>query len=107
VNGFDAQHFLSGFNEHVRNLLVCKYPNTVKLMEVAPSVAQRFMQQATASPGTLLMNAMNLINKCELEYKSSKNPRLHVELALLKLCHIQSVIDLRSEAADAKKKILN
>ncbi len=101
VNGFDAQHFLSGFSEHIRNLLMCKYPNTVKLMEVAPAIAQRFMQQAGSSGASLLLNALNLINQCELEYKSSKNPRLHVELMLMKLSHLQSVIDI----ADIKKKI--
>lgn len=101
ANGFDAQHFLSGFSEHIRNLLMCKYPNTIKLMEVAPGVAQRFMQQAGVSGASLLLNALNLINQCELEYKASKNTRLHVELMLMKLSHLQSVIDI----ADLKKKI--
>ena len=103
-NGFDAQHFLMGLNDHIRNLLVCKFPNTVKLMEVAPSIAQRFMQQAAATSSTILMNSMNLINKCELDFRMSKNQRLHVELTLLKLCHLQSVIELRSESSADKKK---
>jgi DNA polymerase-3 subunit gamma/tau len=100
-NGFDAQHFISGFMEHIRNLLVCKYPNTIGLMEVAPAVAQRFVIQANQSPATLLLNGLNLINQCELEYKASKNQRLHVELMLMKLSHLQSVIEI----ADLKKKI--
>lgn len=104
-NGFDAQHFLSGFSEHLRNLMVCKHPNTVKLLEVASTVATRFMQQSQASSSSLLLNALNILNKCELEYKSSKNPRLHVELTLMKLCHIQSMIDMQSAATDLKKKI--
>ncbi len=103
-NGFDALHFLTGLNDHMRNLLVCKFPNTVKLLEVAPSIASRFMEQSATTGNSMLMNAMNLINKCELEYKSSKNQRLHVELTLLKLCHIQSVIDLRAESSADKKK---
>lgn len=103
-NGFDALHFLSGFNEHIRNLLVCKYPNTIKLLEVAPSIAARFQQQAAQTSSSMLMNAMNLINKCELEFRSSKNQRLHIELTLLKLCHIQSVLNLQSELTELKKK---
>lgn len=105
AKGFDAQHFLSGFSEHIRNLLVCRYPNTVKLLEVAPSIASRFMQQAQQSSSTLLLNALNMLNKCELEYKASKNPRLHVELYLMKLCHIQNIVNLKSEGADSKKKM--
>jgi DNA polymerase-3 subunit gamma/tau len=103
--GFDAQHFLSGFSDHIRNLMMCKHPSTLKLLEVAQSVANRFAQQAQLCSSSLLLNGLNVLNKCELEYKSSKNPRLHVELTLMKLSHIQSVIDLRSEDPDTKKKI--
>lgn len=103
-NGFDAQHFLTGFCEHIRNLIVCKHPNTQRLLEVAPSVSVKFMKQAEKAGISLMLNALNLLNRCELEYKSSKNPRFHVELTLMKLCHIQSVIDLRSEASEIKKK---
>jgi DNA polymerase III subunit gamma/tau len=102
TNGFDAQHFLSGFSEHLRNLMMCKHPNTVKLLEVASTVAQKFMQQSQQCSQSLLLNALNLLNKCELEYKSAKNQRLHVELTLMKLAHIQSVLD----AAALKKKSL-
>ena len=100
TNGFDAQHFLSGFADHVRNLMMCKHPNTVKLLEVASSVAQKYMSQSAQASQGHLLNALNMLNKCELEYKQSKNPRLHVELYLMKLCHIQSVLD----ATALKKK---
>ena len=105
-NGFDAQHFLNGFSDHIRNLTVCKYPNTVRLLEATQSVSEKFMKQSQLCSPTILLNALNLLNKCELEFKSSKNQRLHVELTLMKLCHIQSVIDLKSEASDDKKKTL-
>lgn len=67
VNGFDAQHFLSGFCEHIRNLLMCKYPNTVKLLEVASTVAGKFMQQSQQASASLLLNSLNILNRCELE----------------------------------------
>ncbi|MFI5221566.1 MAG: DNA polymerase III subunit gamma/tau [Bacteroidia bacterium] len=102
-NGFDAQHFLSGLEGHIRDLVVCKYPDTVKLLEVAPSVAGHYMSQSQACSPSVLMNALNLLNKCEIDFRSSKNPRLHVELTLMKLCHIQQVIDLKTE--EDKKKI--
>ncbi|MCU0423014.1 MAG: DNA polymerase III subunit gamma/tau [Bacteroidia bacterium] len=100
TNGFDPQHFLSGLNEHFRNLMMCRHQSTHKLLEVASSVAQKFMTQSAASHPAILLNALNLVNKCELEYKSSKNPRLHVELLLMKLCHIKSLLD----ATALKKK---
>jgi DNA polymerase III subunit gamma/tau len=104
AKGFDAQHFLSGFSDHLRNLMMCKHPNTHKLLEVAQSIAARFVQQSQRCSSSLLLNGLNTLNKCELEYKSSKNPRLHVELTLMKLSHIQTIIDLHSGNPDAKKK---
>jgi DNA polymerase-3 subunit gamma/tau len=103
-NGFDVQHFLIGLNEHLRNLSVCKYPNTVTLLEVAPAVQKRFLEQSAKCSLSFLLNGLNMVNTCEQELRSSKNQRLLVELYLMKLAHIQSVIDLNAAAADAKKK---
>lgn len=107
AKGFDAQHFLSGFSEHIRNLLMCKFPNTHKLLEAPVSITNRFMQQSQQSSQMLMVNALNLLNKCELEYKASKNARLHVELTLVKLCHLQTLIDVKSGDPDAKKKMID
>ncbi len=88
-NGFDALSFLSGFAEHVRNLSVCKYPETLKLLEVTSSVATKYEQQAQSISLSFLLNALNILSKCEIEYRASKNQRLHSELCLMKLCHLR------------------
>jgi DNA polymerase III subunit gamma/tau len=108
-NGFEAQHFLQGFAEHLRNLMVCKHPDTIKLLEVAPNVANKFAQQCQATSSSFLLNALNLINQTDIGYKQSKNQRLHVELALMKLCNLNRVIQLHTQQpmADDKKKILS
>lgn len=105
-NGFDAQHFLIGFSEHIRNLMVCKYPETIKLLEVAQSVAKKFADQSQVANSAFLLNALNLLNKCELDYRSSKNQRLHVELCLMKLCHLNTYINLQNGQTELKKKLL-
>ena len=106
-NGFEAQHFLQGFSEHFRNLMVCKHPDTMRLLEVAPNVANKFSQQAQSCSSSWLLNALNLLNQTDFNYKLSKNQRLHVELALMKLCHLQRVIKLSTQQpmVDEKKKI--
>lgn len=106
TNGFDAHHFLNGFAEHLRNLMICKFPDTVKLLEVTNTVANKYNQQAEACSAAFLLNALNIINQCELNYKQSNNQRLHVELALLKLSNLNSVIQLNTQQpqVDEKKK---
>jgi len=105
-NGFEAQHFLQGFAEHIRNLMVCKHPDTLKLLEVAPNIAAKFSQQSGVVSGTFLLNALNLITQTDYHLRQSKNQRLHIELALMKLCNLNRVIQLHTQQplVDEKKK---
>jgi DNA polymerase-3 subunit gamma/tau len=92
--GFDGAHFISGLSEHFRNLLVGKDAATIKLLEVSETIKQRYLQQSQAASTSFLLSAMNIANQCDISYKQSKNQRLQVELALLKMCHLQSVFNL-------------
>jgi DNA polymerase-3 subunit gamma/tau len=92
--GFDGAHFISGLSEHFRNLLVSKDQATLKLLEVSDGIKNKYLQQSQASTVSFLLSAMNIANQCDLSYKLSKNQRLQVELALLKMCNLQSVFNL-------------
>lgn len=92
--GFDGAHFISGLSEHFRNLLVGKDQATLKLLEVSEGIRNKYMQQSQSSSVSFLLSAMNIANQCDLSYKLSKNQRLQVELALLKMCSLQSVFNL-------------
>lgn len=84
--GFDGQMFLSGLSSHFRDLLVAKDPATLPLLEVTGSVAERYRKQATSLETPQIFDAINLISAADATYRQSVNRRLHVELALLKLC---------------------
>ncbi|TWR27543.1 DNA polymerase III subunit gamma/tau [Mucilaginibacter pallidiroseus] len=94
--GFDGAHFISGLSEHLRNLLVGKDASTIKLLEVSETIKSKYLQQSQAASVSFLLSAMNIANQCDLNYKLSKNQRLQVELALLKMSHLQSVFDMAS-----------
>jgi DNA polymerase-3 subunit gamma/tau len=91
--GFDGHNFIVGLSEHLRNLLVSQDARTTQLMEVPESVRKKYAQQAQASSPSLLLSWLNIANQCDIFYKASKNQRLSVELALMKMAHVQSVID--------------
>ncbi|QQL49855.1 DNA polymerase III subunit gamma/tau [Mucilaginibacter ginkgonis] len=92
--GFDGSHFISGMSHHLRNLLVGKDSVTLKLLEVSEGVRQRYMQQSQLTPVSFLLSALNIANQCEINYRLSKNQRLQVELALLKMCHLNAAFNL-------------
>lgn len=111
-NGFDGGHFIGGLSNHLRNLLVAKEPATLKLLEVSDTIKRKYLAQAQALSSGLLLSALNIANQCEINYKSSKNQRLQVELALLKMCHISAAIVLSQQGSfvpstgvEVKKKL--
>jgi DNA polymerase-3 subunit gamma/tau len=84
--GFDGQNFISGLNSHLRDLLVSKDEVTLRLLETTPALRQRYAAQSAKASVDFLFNALETGNECDLNYKNTKNPRLSVELALIKLC---------------------
>ena len=92
-NGFDGEMFLLGMAEHFRNLLISKDEKTVPLLEAAEDVKAKYLAQAKLLNETFLLNALSIINQCDIEYKTTKNKRLHVELSLLKICYLNTQIE--------------
>ena len=99
-NGFEGHNFISGLNSHLRDLLVSKDESTMKLLETAPSIKQRYREQTGKCSLNFLYEALEIGSSCDLAYKNSKNPRLHVEIALVKLCRIN---DVKPEQTEKKK----
>ena len=100
-NGFDGNHFITGLASHFRNLLVCKDASTLKLLEVSEGIKQKYNNQSQAASLSFLISALNISNQCDLNYKTSKNQRLQVELTLIKLCHIAAAVNLSAAGIPA------
>jgi DNA polymerase-3 subunit gamma/tau len=88
--GFEPQHFVSGMGNHLRSLLVCRDAATVQLLEVSEQLRQRYLAQSQACPLPFLIKALEINNQCDIDYRSANNKRLHLEIALLKMCALCS-----------------
>ena len=86
--GFDAHHFITGLASHFRDLLVSKDPITLSLLEVGASIRDRYQKQAQKCDQKFLYRAMKLCNDCDLNYRTSKNKRLLVELTLIQCAQL-------------------
>lgn len=102
--GFEGDTFISGLNQHFRDLLMCQNKETLSLLEVGEQLQQRYAEQAGYTPTALLLNGLNLFNTCEFQYKTANNKRLHVELALLKVCYLPNAIEGQPLSSEVKKK---
>lgn len=86
--GFDAHHFVMGMATHFRNLLVSKNPESLTLLEMSDDTKMRFQQQAQLLSPLQLIEAIDIANTCDLNYRTSQNQRLLVELCLMQLASI-------------------
>lgn len=105
--GFDGHQFVVGLNEHFRNLMVSKDQQTVKLLQVAESTQKRYLEQSGKLPLGYILSSLSVGSHLDINYKSAKNQRLHVEIGLMKLSQIQQVLnlsELSGSIADEKKK---
>jgi len=103
-NGFDGHEFIVGLANHFRNLMMCKDNATTVLLDVPKSVQAKYADQANNASLSFLMSGLNLLSRCDFEYKSRKNQRLHVEIALMKLTHLNSAINLAQLEESTEKK---
>jgi len=102
--GFDGHNFISGLNSHMRDLLVSKDESTLALMETTQVVKKRYLKQSGECSVDFLLKALEIGNNCDLTYKNSKNPRLHVELSLIRLCRLtdENTADQEKKKSDSK-----
>ena len=82
--GFSAQTFMSGLNQHLRDLLLAKGP-AISLIELTGSLLERYRQQAAACPTEYLFGAISILTEADGKIKQSSNQRLLVELGLMKI----------------------
>ena len=105
--GFEGDTLLEGYSEFIRNLLVCKDTKAAVLLEVADDFKQKYLQAAQQISTGWLIAALNLLNEAEINYKQARNKRLHVELAIIKLCYLLQAVEMvNNEGILSQKKIV-
>jgi DNA polymerase-3 subunit gamma/tau len=104
-NGFDGHNFIAGMGGHFRNLLVSKDTETLQLLEVGNNIKDKYKEQAQKCSLPFLVKGLTILNKTDIQYKSSKNQRLQVELALMQLCSINTISVEAEKKNDISKPI--
>jgi len=87
-HGFDAQNFIISLGNHFRDLLVCKDQKTIDLLDVGEGIKLRYLEQSAKCEPEFLIQAIDICTQCDVQFRSSRNPRLLVELSLLKLASL-------------------
>ena len=102
-NGFEGQVFINGMAEHLRQLMVCKDPQTLILLETSDRLKERYQEQAQKSSLSFILNALHLANQCDIDFQRAQNKLLHVEIALSKMVFMHRKVSAIGEEGSKKK----
>ncbi|MCD4709284.1 MAG: DNA polymerase III subunit gamma/tau [Bacteroidales bacterium] len=91
ARGFDPRNFINGYAAHLRDLMVCKNPETVQLMEVGAGIKEKYLAQSAEVSLPFLYSGLEICNQADIQFRSSRNQRLTIELALVKLANLSEV----------------
>lgn len=101
--GFNALHFVAALSSHFRDLLVARSGGLSVLLELPESLKARYAEQAAKCSLKFLYDALNTTISCESGYRTSINPRLHIEFTLMKLSFINSNFVKDTGASETQK----
>lgn len=102
--GFEGDGVLNGLAEFFRNLLVCKDPKAASLLDTVENFKQQYAQTAQSASAAYLVSALNIISEAEINYRSARNKRLQVEMALIKLAYLQQALSIATDGSGSVKK---
>ena len=106
--GFEVDLFIQGMSEHMRNLMVCRHPETLSILEISEGAMKRYHDQSMICTNSFLLSALNLLNQCDMSLSTASNKRLYAEIALSKICYLNRALeaDLIPQSVGAEKKTL-
>jgi len=104
--GFEGDMVLSGLASFIRNLLVCKDPASASLLESIEGWRDQYISTAKEISTPYLVSALNILNEAEIQFKQTRNKRLHVEMAIIKLNFLAQAIELSLDDNQIVKKKL-
>lgn len=86
--GFEPHIFIAGLGSHFRDLMMAQNPNTLSLIEIGENTKLKYAEQSKKWTAQQLVDAVEICNYADINYKNSKNPRLTVEIALMQLASL-------------------
>ncbi|HPQ08741.1 MAG TPA: DNA polymerase III subunit gamma/tau [Bacteroidia bacterium] len=96
--GFDPQNILVGLMDHLRYLLLAKNYQTLAILDLSNSAIQAISEQTKKCSEKFLLNALSILNKADVSFKSARHQRLHLEIHFLQIANLNQTI------AEAEKK---
>lgn len=103
--GFDPRNFINGYAAHIRDLMVSKNPETVQLLEVGAGIREKYLKQSAEVGLPFIYAGLEICNQADIQFRSSRNQRLTIELALVKLANLSEVSKKKTVAEPENRPV--
>ncbi|HMQ07443.1 MAG TPA: DNA polymerase III subunit gamma/tau [Saprospiraceae bacterium] len=104
--GFEPEQVVEGLSEHIRNLLMCKDPRTLSILDAGKTLLERYSNQAMSANHSFLLSSLHLLNQCDISLPRANNKRLYTEIALSKICYLSHKVT-ENQIEEKKTKVVN
>lgn len=106
--GYDIKEFLSGLNEHLRNILIALTTKSTQLIETSEVYKKRYESDAAHFTETDLLRLIKTVTETENSIKWSQQPRFKLEVALIQMIKMENSVqigELLTQIDELKKKL--
>lgn len=106
--GYDIREFLTGLNEHFRNLLVVRSTGSAQLVETSEAYRKRYEEIGARFSETDLFRLIKLANDIEASLRWTDQPRFRLEVGLLQMIKMDrsvAIDSLLQEIGELKKNV--
>ena len=86
--GINDLQFIKGLGNYFRNLMFAKDEKTLTILEVSESAKANYLNNTENISTNYLIDAISLVNNCEINLKNVSERRVHIELTLMQLASL-------------------
>ena len=108
LQGHDIQEFLVSITEHIRNMYFSRFATTEgTLLEVTTEEKKRLLEASKQFTEQDLLRMMHLTSEAQVKIRDSQQPRVLLEITILKLIMMdraEGLNELLAELRELKKK---
>lgn len=108
--GIDLGEFLSGLEEHFRNLLIAKTLNSTEFVTVAENFQSKYIELGKEFNQNDLLQFVQMSSELQNSLKWASQPHIKFEVGMLKMVNLPSALEIQKlleQAAILKKKTIN
>ncbi len=101
--GYDIQEFITSLTEHFRNLYLALDSRNMELIETSNDTRQRYVDTAQRFSDDDILRMLHLTNEGQFKIREASQPRIQLEIVVLKLITMTRTDGLRDLLTELRK----